>query len=142
METETTQVLIKCRIPRESPRPRAPGPPAPPTQQHRRGAEGAGARRPRTSRRTGPRSPGRSAKAQGHFGSSDLRRRCRVSSPRAIVSHTRRRDWTETPSPESSPGTRWRQKWKKKEVPASYTPSHSNVQTIKMQVSGRPETAC
>lgn len=42
---------------------------------------------------------------------------------------------------ERSPGTKWRQKWNKNEVPTSHTPTRSNTPTTMMQVNGIPNTS-
>lgn len=121
-ESETTQLLIKCRIPESH----QPAPPRP--------ARGA----PPSSRAAPPSSPrsGRAGAGAGRAGGpAAVQRRSATlvqvtrdgaagglsPSHRSRGSHTRRRDWTETPSPESSPGTKWRRKWKRKEGPTSHT---------------------
>lgn len=77
-------------------------------------------------RRASQAQPQRAAGEEGaahHFGSSDWNR-CSVSLlPKSslIVGHTCRRNWTET-LPKCSPGTKWRQKWNKNEVPTSHHP--------------------
>lgn len=82
--------------------------------------------------------------AAQHFGSSDWNR-CSVSIlPKSswIVGHTHATGTRQRPSLlERSPGTKWRQKWNKNEVPTSHTPTRSNTPTTVMQVNGTPNTS-
>lgn len=96
-ESETTQLLIKCRIPESHqpapPRPARGAPPssrAAPPSSPRSGRAGAGAGAGAGRGGAGWRA-GRSAKAQRHFGSSDSRRCCGWPLPEPSltrVSHT------------------------------------------------------
>lgn len=104
----------------------------------------AAARAPPGSTRKEGAGPGRSAKAQRHFGSSDSGGAAGLlPKHRSRGSHTHR-SRTEPPLPPNTPKAlqaRGGDRKEESEGPASHTPTHRNVQTITMQVSGRLETS-
>lgn len=94
--------------------PQYPGYPGDPDQPGVRRAGGPPQARPRWAAGAG---------AAPHFGSSDWSQ-CSVCFPQAAThcrSHTCAGTGQTRPSPESSPSTKWRQKWNRGAVPASHT---------------------